>query len=54
MLVLGGEEKGLRPRVASVCDALISIPRRGEVGSLNVSAAASVLVFEALRGRPTR
>ena len=54
VLVLGGEEKGLRPRVASVCDALVSIPRRGEVGSLNVSAAASVLVFEALRSRPAR
>ncbi|HEX6116508.1 MAG TPA: 23S rRNA (guanosine(2251)-2'-O)-methyltransferase RlmB [Solirubrobacterales bacterium] len=52
VIVLGGEEKGIRPRVASACDALVSIPRRGRVGSLNVSAAASVLVFEALRSRP--
>lgn len=52
VLVLGGEEKGLRPRVATSCDALISIPRRGRMDSLNVSAAASVLVFEALRSRP--
>jgi len=51
VLVLGGEEKGIRPRVASVCDALVSIPRRGAVGSLNVSAAAAVLVFGALRSR---
>jgi len=51
VIVLGGEEKGIRPRVASVCDALVAIPRRGEVSSLNVSAAAAVLVFEALRSR---
>jgi 23S rRNA (guanosine2251-2'-O)-methyltransferase len=51
VLVLGGEEKGLRPRVAAVCDALVAIPLRGEVGSLNVSAAATVLAFEALRSR---
>lgn len=51
VLVLGAEEKGLRPRVASNCDGLLSIPRRGRVESLNVSAAASVLLFEALRQR---
>ena len=38
VLVLGGEGKGIRPRVASVCDGLIAFPRRGEVESLNVSA----------------
>lgn len=50
-LVLGTEGKGLRPRVASSCDGTIAIPRRGEVGSLNVSVAASVLLFEAVRQR---
>ncbi len=45
VLVLGGEGKGLRPRVAASCDALVAIPRRGKVGSLNVSAAAAVLAF---------
>jgi 23S rRNA (guanosine2251-2'-O)-methyltransferase len=54
VLVLGGEQKGLRPRVAATCDALISIPRRGRVDSLNVSAAATVLAFEVLRSRPGR
>jgi 23S rRNA (guanosine2251-2'-O)-methyltransferase len=51
VLVLGGEDKGLRPRVAASCDGLLSIPRRGRTASLNVSAAAAVLLFEALRQR---
>ena len=51
VLVLGGEGKGLRPRVAASCDGLVALPRRGQVGSLNVSAAASALLFEALRQR---
>ncbi len=51
VLVLGGEGKGIRPRVASACDGLIALPRRGRVGSLNVSAAATALLFEALRQR---
>ena len=48
---MGGEGKGLRPRVADTCDLLVSIPVRGNVASLNVSAAAAVLLFEALRQR---
>jgi 23S rRNA (guanosine2251-2'-O)-methyltransferase len=51
VLVLGGEGKGLRPRVAASCDGLVSIPQRGQTASLNVSAAASILLFEALRQR---
>ncbi len=51
VLVLGGEGKGLRPRVASVCDGTVALPQRGKVGSLNVSAAAAALLFEALRQR---
>ncbi len=54
VLVLGGEGEGLRPRVAGACDALISIPTVGRVGSLNVSAAASVLLFGALHARRQR
>jgi 23S rRNA (guanosine2251-2'-O)-methyltransferase len=51
VLVLGGEGMGIRPRVASACDGLVALPQRGRVGSLNVSAAATALLFEALRQR---
>jgi 23S rRNA (guanosine2251-2'-O)-methyltransferase len=50
-LVLGSEGKGLRPRVAAACDAIVSIPLRGRIESLSVSAAAAVLIFAAARGR---
>lgn len=51
VLVLGGEGKGIRPRVASACDGLLALPRAGQVDSLNVSAAAAALLFEAVRQR---
>jgi len=51
VLVLGSEGRGLRPRVAAACDALVSIPLRGRTESVNVSAAAAVLLFEAVRQR---
>jgi 23S rRNA (guanosine2251-2'-O)-methyltransferase len=51
VIVLGGEGKGLRPRVAAACDGLLALPQRGKVESLNVSAAATALLFEALRQR---
>ena len=51
VLVLGGEGKGIRPRVASICDGLVALPRMGRVDSLNVSADAAALLFEAVRQR---
>lgn len=51
VFVLGGEGKGIRPRVAAACDGLVALPRRGSVASLNVSAAAAALLFEAVRRR---
>jgi 23S rRNA (guanosine2251-2'-O)-methyltransferase len=51
VLVLGGEGKGIRPRVSSACDGLIALPQRGQTASLNVSAAATALLFEAVRQR---
>jgi 23S rRNA (guanosine2251-2'-O)-methyltransferase len=51
VIVLGGEGKGLRPRVASSCDGLIALPQLGQIESLNVSAAATALLFDAVRQR---
>jgi 23S rRNA (guanosine2251-2'-O)-methyltransferase len=51
VLVLGSEGRGLRRRVASSCDALVSLPLRGKVESLGVSAAAAVLVYAAASAR---
>jgi 23S rRNA (guanosine2251-2'-O)-methyltransferase len=50
-LVLGSEGHGLRPRVAASCDAVVSLPLRGRIDSLSVSAAAAVLLYAAARGR---
>lgn len=54
VLVVGSEGKGIRPKVAKSCDALVSIPQRGRIGSLNVSTATAVLVYAVLRSRGVR
>jgi 23S rRNA (guanosine2251-2'-O)-methyltransferase len=51
VLVMGSEDKGLRPRVAGACDALISLPLRGRIESLSVGAAAAVLLYAAAAER---
>lgn len=45
VLVLGAEGSGLRPRVADSCDQLITLPMRGSLDSLNISAAAAALLY---------
>ena len=50
-LVLGSEGDGLSRLVREKCDVLISLPMRGKIGSLNVSVAAGILLYEMARRR---
>ncbi len=50
-LVIGSEGRGLSRLMRENCDRLVSIPMRGKVSSLNASAAAAVLLYEAVRQR---
>jgi 23S rRNA (guanosine2251-2'-O)-methyltransferase len=53
VIVFGGEGRGLRRRVAENCDALVTLPLRGRIASLNVNAAAGALLYEVLHRRGT-
>jgi len=50
-IVVGSEGRGMRKTVREHCDVLIGIPMRGRIGSLNVSVAAGILLFEVVRQR---
>lgn len=50
-LVLGGEGAGVSPLLKKNCDLVAAIPMQGSLGSLNVSNAAAVLMYEILRQR---
>ena len=50
-IVIGGEEKGIRPLVKKQCDFTLSIPQTGPIGSLNASVASAVIMYEAFRQR---
>ena len=50
-LVLGGEGRGIRRLVRESCDHLVSLPLFGHVGSLNVSVAAGIALYEVIRQR---
>jgi len=52
-LVMGGEGAGLHRLVRERCDVLVRIPVQGEIESLNVSVAAGIILYEALRQRKT-
>ena len=52
-LVMGGESKGLRRLTRDRCDLLVRLPMLGAVESLNVSVAAGICLYEALRQRRT-
>ena len=50
-IVIGNEGQGMSRLVAESCDVLVSIPMKGHISSLNASAAASILLYEAVRQR---
>ena len=50
-IVMGSEDTGISKEVLKLCDMRLAIPIRGSVESLNVSAAAAVMLFEAVRQR---
>lgn len=53
-LLLGGEGGGLRRLVRERCDVLVGVPLLGRIESLNVSVAAGVILYEAVRQRTAR
>ena len=50
-IVIGNEGEGMGKLVKDSCDVLVSIPMKGQISSLNASAAAAVILYEALRQR---
>ena len=50
-IVMGNEEHGISDEVLRACDELAAIPILGKIGSLNVSVAAGILMYEAIRQR---
>lgn len=50
-IVMGAEDVGVSPSILRISDAFIGIPQVGKIGSLNVSVATGIIIFEALRQR---
>jgi 23S rRNA (guanosine2251-2'-O)-methyltransferase len=48
-IIVGSEEDGISPELLKAADALVRIPLKGKVGSLNVSVAAGIAIYEAIR-----
>jgi len=51
VLVIGGEEKGIRPLVRKTCDYLVSVPQENVVDSLNAAVAGAIIMYEVVRQR---
>ena len=52
-IIMGSEEKGVSAPLLKISDQLLSIPMKGTIGSLNVSVAAGMILYEVLRQRET-
>ena len=50
-IVMGSEDVGISPEILELCDEHVSIPINGNISSLNVSVAAGILIYEAVKGR---
>ncbi|HKI90212.1 MAG TPA: 23S rRNA (guanosine(2251)-2'-O)-methyltransferase RlmB [Draconibacterium sp.] len=50
-IVMGSEEKGISPKILQMADIQLKIPILGEIESLNVSVAAALMMYEAVRQR---
>lgn len=50
-IVMGAEDTGISPEVLALCDTPVAIPMFGRIGSLNVSVAAGVMMYEVVRQR---
>ncbi len=50
-IVMGAEDTAISPQVLRLCDTFVSIPQMGHIGSLNVSVAAGVMMYEVVRQR---
>ncbi|MDE7119384.1 MAG: 23S rRNA (guanosine(2251)-2'-O)-methyltransferase RlmB, partial [Muribaculaceae bacterium] len=50
-IVMGAEDIGINPDILRHCDTHVSIPQLGQIGSLNVSVAAGVMIYEVVRQR---
>lgn len=53
-LVIGGEEKGIRPLLKKSCDVTLAIPMEGQLESLNAASASAVVFYESLRQKKLR
>ncbi len=51
VVVVGGEEKGVRPALRTVCDFMAAVPMSGKTASLNTSVAAGMMLYEIARQR---
>lgn len=51
VIVIGSEGRGMRQNIRALCDFIVSIPMYGRINSLNASVSASLLLYEAIRGK---